>query len=41
MEEEITEKELIALMSAWEGDFLLQIKLKEDEADEKRSKDSD
>ena len=32
MEQEMTVQELIALMNAWEGDFVLQIELKEDDA---------
>ena len=35
MEQEMTVQELIALMNAWEGDFILQIELKEDDANGK------
>lgn len=37
MEQEMTVEELIALMNASEGDFMIQIELKED-ADERRDK---
>lgn len=37
MEQEMTVEELIALMDACEGDFMIQIELKED-ADERRDK---
>ena len=41
MEQEMTVQELIALMNAWEGEFVLQIELKEDDAHERRNKTSD
>lgn len=41
MEQEMTVKELIALMNDCEGDFMIQIELKEGEADEERDKYSD
>lgn len=41
MEQEMTVQELIALVNAWEGDFILQIELKEDDADGKRNEISD
>lgn len=40
MEQEMTVKELIALMNDCEGDFMIQIELKEDEACEDRYKES-
>lgn len=36
MEQEMTVQELIALMNAWEGDFILQIELKEQSGDMSR-----
>lgn len=41
MEQEMTVQELIALMNAWEGDFILQIELKEDDTDGNRKETSD
>ena len=41
MEQEMTVQELIALMNAWEGDFILQIELKEDDANGNRKEISD
>lgn len=41
MEQEMTVQELIALVNAWEGDFILQIELKEGDADGKRNEISD
>ena len=41
MEQEMTVQELIALMNAWEGDFILQIELKEDDANGNRKETSD
>lgn len=41
MEQEMTVKELIALMNDCKGDFMIQIELKEGDANEKRDKDSD
>ena len=40
MEQEITVKELIALMNDREGDFMIQVKLEED-SHEERDKESD
>lgn len=41
MEQEMTVQELIALMNAWEGDFILQIELKEDDANGNRKEISE
>lgn len=41
MEQEMTVQELIALVNAWEGDFILQIELKEGDTDGKRKEISD
>ncbi len=41
MEQEMTVKELIALMNDREGDFMIQIELKEGDANENRDKVSD
>lgn len=41
MEQEMTVQELIALMNVWEGDFILQIELKEDDANGNRKETSD
>ena len=41
MEQEMTVQELIALVNAWEGDFIVQIELKEGDADGKRNEISD
>lgn len=41
MEQEMTVQELIALMNVWEGDFILQIELKEDDANGNRKEISD
>ena len=41
MEQEMTVQELIALVNAWKGDFILQIELKEGDADGKRNEISD
>jgi len=41
MEQEMTVKELIALMNDCKGDFMIQIELKEGDANEKRDKVSD
>ena len=41
VEQEMTVQELIALMNAWEGDFILQIELKEDDANGNRKEISD
>ena len=41
MEQEMTVKELIALINDSKGDFMIQVDLKEGEADEERDKDSD
>lgn len=41
MEQEMTVKELIALMNDCEGDFMIQIELKEGDANENRDKVSD
>ena len=41
MEQEMTVQELIALMNAWEGDFILQIELKGDDANGNRKETSD
>ena len=40
MEQEMTVKELIALMNDCEGDFMIQIELKEGDADEERDQNS-
>ena len=40
MEQELTVKELIALMNDCEGDFMMQIELKEGDACEERCKES-
>lgn len=41
MEQEITVKELIALMNDREGDFMIQVKLEEEDSYEERDKESD
>lgn len=41
MEQEMTVQELIALVNAGEGDFMIQIELKEDDADGKYKEISD
>ena len=41
MEQEMTVRELIALMNDCKGDFMIQIELKEGDANEKRDKVSD
>ena len=41
MEQEMTVQELIALVNAWEGDFILQIELTEGDTDGKRKEISD
>ena len=41
MEQEMTVQELIALMNVWEGDFIIQIELKEDDANGNRKETSD
>lgn len=41
MEQEMTVQELIALMNALEGDFILHIELKEDDANWNRKEISD
>ena len=41
MEQEMTVQELIALMNAWEGNFILQIELKEDDVNGNRKETSD
>ena len=41
MEQEMTVKELIALMNDCEGDFMIQVEVKEGDANEKRDKVSD
>ena len=41
MEQEMTVQELIALMNAWEGDFILQIELKEYDVNGNRKETSD
>lgn len=41
MEQEITVKELIALMNDREGDFMIQVKLEEGDSCEERDKESD
>lgn len=41
MEQEMTVKELIALMNDCEGDFMIQIELKEGDVNENRDKVSD
>lgn len=40
MEQEMTVKELIALINAWDGDFMIQVEIKED-ADERRENTCD
>ena len=41
MEQEMTVQELIALMNAWEGDFIIQIELKGDDVNGNRKEISD
>ena len=41
MEQEITVKELIALMNDREGDFMIQVMLEEEDSHEERDKESD
>ena len=41
MEQEITVKELIALMNDREGDFMIQVELEEEDSHEERDKESD
>ena len=41
MEQEMTVQELIALMNVWEGDFIIQIELKGDDANGNRKEISD
>ena len=41
MEQEMTVKELIALMNDREGDFMIQVKLEEEDSHEERDKESD
>ena len=41
MEQEMTVKELIALLNGCEGDFMIQIEVKEGDACEERCKESD
>lgn len=41
MEQEMTVKELIALMNDCKGDFMIQIEVKEGNAYEERCKESD
>lgn len=40
MEQEMTVQELIALMNGGEGDFIIQIELKEGDACEERNSDT-
>lgn len=41
MEQEMTVKELIALVNGCEGDFMIQVEIKEGDASEERYKESD
>lgn len=41
MEQEITVKDLIALMNDCEGDFMIQVELEEEDSHEERDKESD